>query len=67
MVRLRRAVGTGQRLGGVAQQRVHLAPALRSRNPQRRKEAVEALENLAAVATHLKHLLLVRDLRKIIR
>jgi DNA-binding transcriptional MerR regulator len=44
-----------------------LAPALRSRNPQRRKEAVEALENLAAVATHLKHLLLVRDLRKILR
>ena len=42
-----------------------LAPALRSRNPERRKEAVEALENLAAVATHLKHLLLVRDLRKI--
>ena len=42
-----------------------LAPALRSRNPQRRKEAVEALENLAAVATQLKHLLLVRDLRKI--
>ena len=44
-----------------------LAPALRSRTPQRRKEAVEALENLAAVATHLKHLLLVRDLRKIVR
>jgi DNA-binding transcriptional MerR regulator len=44
-----------------------LAPALRSRNPERRKEAVEALENLAAVATHLKHLLLVRDLRKILR
>ena len=42
-----------------------LAPALRSRNPDRRKEAVEALENLAAVASHLKHLLLVRDLRKI--
>jgi DNA-binding transcriptional MerR regulator len=42
-----------------------LAPALRSRNPERRKEAVEALENLAAVASHLKHLLLVRDLRKI--
>ena len=42
-----------------------LAPALRSRNPARRKEAVEALENLATVATHLKHLLLVRDLRKI--
>jgi DNA-binding transcriptional MerR regulator len=44
-----------------------LAPALRSRNPERRKEAVEALENLAAVATHLKHLLLIRDLRKIVR
>jgi DNA-binding transcriptional MerR regulator len=42
-----------------------LAPALRSRNPQRRKEAIETLENLAAVATHLKHLLLIRDLRKI--
>jgi DNA-binding transcriptional MerR regulator len=44
-----------------------LAPALRSRNPQRRKEALEALENLAAVTTHLRHLLLVRDLRKIAR
>jgi DNA-binding transcriptional MerR regulator len=42
-----------------------LAPALRSRNPERRKEAVEALENLAAVASHLKHLMLVRDLRRI--
>ena len=31
-----------------------LAPALRSRNPQRRKEALEALENLAAVASHLQ-------------
>jgi DNA-binding transcriptional MerR regulator len=43
-----------------------LAPALRSRNEQRRKEALEALENLAAVTTHLKHLLLIRDLRKIV-
>jgi DNA-binding transcriptional MerR regulator len=42
-----------------------LAPALRSRNPERRKEAVEALENLAATASYLKHLLLIRDLRKI--
>ena len=42
-----------------------LAPALRSRNPERRKEAIEALENLAAVASHLKHLLLIRDLRQI--
>ena len=42
-----------------------LAPALRSRNAERRKEAVETLENLAAIASHLKHLLLIRDLRKI--
>lgn len=42
-----------------------LAPALRSRNPERRREAIETLENLAAVATYLKHLLLIRDLRNI--
>jgi len=42
-----------------------LAPALRSRNPERRKEAMQALENLAATASYLKHLLLIRDLRKI--
>ncbi len=42
-----------------------LAPALRSRNLERRKEAIEALENLASVTTYLKHLLLIRDLRKI--
>ena len=42
-----------------------LAPALRSRNPDRRREAVEALENLAAIASHLKHLLLIRDLRRL--
>jgi DNA-binding transcriptional MerR regulator len=42
-----------------------LAPALRSRNPERRREAIEALENLASVTTYLKHLLLIRDLRKI--
>ncbi|MFL5817006.1 MAG: MerR family transcriptional regulator [Conexibacter sp.] len=42
-----------------------LAPALRSRNPERRREAVETLENLAAVATYLKHLLLIRDLRNL--
>ena len=37
----------------------------RSRNPERRREALEALENLATVASHLKHLLMVRDLRRI--
>jgi DNA-binding transcriptional MerR regulator len=42
-----------------------LGPALRSRNPDRRKEALESLENLAATVSHLKHLLLVRDLRRL--
>lgn len=42
-----------------------LAPALRSRNPERRAEAIEALENLASVTSYLGHLLLVRDLRGI--
>ncbi len=42
-----------------------LAPALKSRNPQRRQDAVEALENLASVTSYLGHLLLVRDLRRI--
>lgn len=44
-----------------------LAPALNSRNPERRKEAVEAVENLAAVASHLKHLLMLRDLRRLVK
>ena len=44
-----------------------LGPSLRSRNPQRRKEALESLENLAATVSHLKHLLLVRDLRRLAR
>jgi DNA-binding transcriptional MerR regulator len=42
-----------------------LGPALRSRSQARRKEAVENLESLAAVCSHLKHLLLVRDLRRL--
>ena len=42
-----------------------LSAQLRSRSPARRKEAVENLESLAAVCTHLKHLLLVRDLRRL--
>lgn len=42
-----------------------LAPSLRSRNPERRKEALDALENLASVAAHLSHLLLIRGLRQI--
>jgi DNA-binding transcriptional MerR regulator len=43
-----------------------LASALKSRNPDRRREAVEALGDLAAIASHLKHLLLVRDLRHMV-
>ncbi|MGB0890180.1 MAG: MerR family transcriptional regulator, partial [Solirubrobacterales bacterium] len=42
------------------------APALRSRSNDRRGEAIEALENLTAVTSHLKHLLLVRDLRRLV-
>ncbi len=43
-----------------------LAPSLRSRNAARRGEATEALEELAAVTTHLKHLLLIGDLRALL-
>ena len=42
-----------------------LAPKLASRNPQRRKEAVESLERMATVLSELKHALLVRDLRRL--
>jgi DNA-binding transcriptional MerR regulator len=42
-----------------------LGPSLRSRNPERRKEALESLESLAATVSHLKHLLLVRDLKRL--
>ena len=42
-----------------------LTPSLRSRNPERRKEAVDALENLASVSAHLSHLLLIRGLRSL--
>jgi hypothetical protein len=42
-----------------------VGPALRSRSQARRKEAIENLESLAAVCGHLKHLMLVRDLRRL--
>jgi DNA-binding transcriptional MerR regulator len=42
-----------------------LGAQLRSRSQARRREAVESLESLAAVCGHLKHLLLVRDLRRL--
>jgi DNA-binding transcriptional MerR regulator len=40
-----------------------VAPGLRARNPQRRKDALEDLEALARVAQELSHLLLIRELR----
>lgn len=43
-----------------------LAPKLSSRNPQRRKEAVESLERMASVISELKHALLVRELRRLV-
>jgi DNA-binding transcriptional MerR regulator len=42
-----------------------VGPALKSRSQARRKEAIENLESLAAVCGQLKHLLLVRDLRRV--
>jgi DNA-binding transcriptional MerR regulator len=44
-----------------------LGPALRSKNPERRKQAVETLESLAALVSHLTHLLLVQDLRRLVK
>jgi DNA-binding transcriptional MerR regulator len=42
-----------------------IGPALRSSNHNRRREAIENLENLAASCNNLTHMLLVRDLRKL--
>lgn len=42
-----------------------LAAGLRSRNPDRRREALESLESLAALASHLRHLMLVSELREV--
>jgi DNA-binding transcriptional MerR regulator len=39
--------------------------SLRSRSQARRREAVENLESLAGICGHLKHLMLVRDLRRL--
>ena len=43
-----------------------VAPGLRSRNPERRKGALDDLESLARVAQELSHLLFLRDLRGIV-
>jgi DNA-binding transcriptional MerR regulator len=44
-----------------------VGPSLRSRNGERRREGVDALESMAAVVSQLKHLMLVRDLRKLVQ
>lgn len=43
-----------------------LAAGLRSKNPDRRREATSELENLAALASHLRHLMLISELRRIV-
>lgn len=43
-----------------------LAVGLRSRNPERRQQALAELESLAALASHLRHLMLVSVLRRMI-
>ena len=42
-----------------------IGPSLRSHDSGRRREAMDNLENLASVTGHLKHLLLIKDLRRI--
>jgi DNA-binding transcriptional MerR regulator len=42
-----------------------LSVVLRSRNPERRREALDALESLAALAAHMRHLMLISSLRQI--
>ena len=42
-----------------------LAAGLRSKNPERRKEALSSLESLAALVSHMRHLMLVSELRKL--
>jgi DNA-binding transcriptional MerR regulator len=58
---LRAFVTAAARQAGLVEQLV--APGLRSRNPERRKGALDDLETLARVAEDLSQLLLMRDLR----
>ena len=52
-----------EREAGLLQQL--LTVGLRSRNPERRREALESLEALAALASHMRHLMLIAELRQI--
>ncbi|MBO9532084.1 MAG: MerR family transcriptional regulator [Solirubrobacteraceae bacterium] len=60
---LRTFRSSADREAGLLQQL--LGPALQSRNPERRKEAIDVLDDLAVTVSRLSHLLLVRDLRRI--
>ena len=42
-----------------------VAVGLRSRNPDRRREAIDQLESLAALASLMRHLMLISELRRI--
>jgi len=53
-----------EREAGLVEQLV--VTGLRSKNPERRREAVEAVESLAALASHMRHLMLLSELRRII-
>ncbi|MGN6377517.1 MAG: transcriptional regulator FtsR [Gaiellales bacterium] len=44
-----------------------LAPSLRSANPERREAGLREMETLADLTSQLAHLLLVRDLRELVR
>jgi DNA-binding transcriptional MerR regulator len=55
--------GAAEREAGLLQQL--LTVGLRSRNPERRREALDALETLAALASHMRHLMLISELRQI--
>ncbi len=52
-----------EREAGLLQQL--LTVGLRSRNPDRRREALDSLESLAALASHMRHLMLISELREI--
>ncbi|MFT4035296.1 MAG: MerR family transcriptional regulator [Patulibacter sp.] len=60
---LRTFRSSSDREAGLLQQL--LGPALQSRNPERRKEAIDVLDDLAVTVSRLSHLLLVRDLRRL--
>jgi DNA-binding transcriptional MerR regulator len=53
-----------EREAGLMEQLV--AVGLRSRNPDRRREAIDQLESLAALASHMRHLMLISELRRIV-